>query len=131
MARVNLPVSAFVPNGVLDDPSGTAGDDTDGHVIQPSADWPAGTSEEIVLRVVNGTTAVEVTVLAGTNPPALEAGLGDLVETVDADSTAFIGPFTSQRFLSQASGDDPEGIWVDLDDASNVTLTAFHMPRSA
>lgn len=132
MARTNIPLTPFVPNGSLADPAGTAGDATNGHVIAPAADWPNATPEEVVLRVVNGGAgAVAVTVLAGANPPALEAGEGDLVESVAAGATEFLGPFTSGRFQQVATVDDASGLWVDLDVDTSVTITAFHVPRTA
>lgn len=133
MARVNVPLTSQVPNGsVVTTPSGgTPGDATDGHVVAVSGLWPAPTLEEITLRVTNGATDAEITVLAGSNPPALEAGLGDLVATVAANTTRDFGPFSSGRFLQDATDDDAAGLWVDIDDATNVTVMAVHTPRSA
>lgn len=134
MARTNIPLSDFVPNASLADPAGTAADAANGHVINPDADWPNATLEEIVLRVVNGGGgSTEVTVLAGANPPALQAGEGNLVESVAAGATEFIGPFTSARFRQVAddAAGDAGGLWVDLDVDTSVTLTAFRTPRSA
>lgn len=127
MARTNVPLSALAPNDVLADPAGTGADDTDGNIVNPLADWPNAALEEIVLRVVNADTgSCEVTVSAGSDPPALEAGVGDLVETVAAGDTAFLGPFTSARF-AQSDG----SLHIDCDDDTSVTLTALHVPRTA
>lgn len=134
MARTNIPLTPFVPNSNLADPAGTAGDTTNGHVINPDADWPNATLEEIVLRVSNGGGAgVTATVLAGANPPALESGEGGFATAVAAGAIEFIGPFTSGRFRQVADDDagDPGGLWLDLSDDTSVTVTAFHVPRSA
>jgi hypothetical protein len=131
MARTNIPLSPLVANAEFADPAGTPVDAVNGHVIAVSGDWPAPNTEEIVLRVVNGVTAMDVTVLAGTNPPALEAGLGDLVASVGSGATAWLGPFSSSRFLSQATVDDAAGLWVDVSDGTDGDITAFRVPRTA
>lgn len=127
MARTDVPLNDLSADGSLDDPSGVAGDAANGHVVDLSG-WPRKRLEETFLRVVNGTTAVAVTVKAGDDPPALEAGAGDATFNVDADSTAWLGPFSSGRYWQAGTDDDAMGLWVDLDDDSNVTLTAFHLP---
>lgn len=121
MARTDVPLSELSVNSNLADPAGTSGDATNNHIISGAA------PEEIVIRVVNGDTAAHTaTVLAGASPPALSAGQGDLAQSVGASSTEWLGPFTSARFV-QADG----SLHLDLDADTSVTVTAFHMPRSA
>lgn len=126
MARVNVPLTELTPNGSVVSPAGTGADATDGNIVNPNADWPSAKLEEIVVKVANGATDAELTFLAGANPPALEAGLGDLVETVAATTTRYFGPFTSARF-AQSDG----SLHIDVDNDANVTITAFHVSRSA
>lgn len=122
MARTDIPLSVFTANDETADPAGTAADETDGHNVSGAP------LEEIVLRVVLASAgdAANVTVKAGDNPPALSAGQGDLAVECDDDAATFIGPFESARF-SQSDG----SLNVDIDDETNVTITAFHMPRTA
>lgn len=131
MARVNIPLSTFDPNGDLADPAGTAADETDGHVVNPAATWPGVTLENVVLRVVLDTAgdAATVTVKAGANPPALEAGQGDLEVSCADDAATWIGPFRSGRFQQVATDDDAAGLWLDINDETGVTITAFALPR--
>lgn len=117
MARTALTVDELSPNNAADQPDGTSGN-ADGHSVD-------AVPEELLLRVVIANAETDVTVLAGANPPALEAGQGDLVATL-AVGSHLIGPFTSGRF-SQADGT----VHVDYETAANVTITALHMPRTA
>lgn len=115
MARTNIPLSAFVANGSLANPAGTAGDAVNGHNI-------TGTKlEKLIIRVVNGGGgAINAIVRAGVAPPALEAGQGDLTVAVGAGATAYIGPFTSGRFMQKDGS-----LNLDLSGATSVTVTAF------
>lgn len=133
MARTNVPLSAFVPNNELADPAGTAADETDGHVVAVGAAWPNASLEEIVLRVVLAAAgdAATVTVLAGANPPADAAGQGNLAVSCADNAATWIGPFESARFMQSGTTDDAAGLWFDIDDETNVTITAFHVPRTA
>lgn len=117
MARGQIPLSTFTPNGSVSDPAGTAADETDGHYID--AGGPA-----VILRAVLASAgdAATVTVLAGDSPPANAAGQGNLVVVCDDDATEWIGPFESARF-SQHDGQ----IHVDIDDETGVTFTAFQL----
>jgi len=133
MARTNIPLSTFNANDDLTDPAGTAADETNGHVVAPVASWPGVTLEDIVLRVVLDTAgdAATVTVKAGANPPALEAGQGDLAVLCADNAATWIGPFRSGRFQQVATDADAEGFWLDIDDETGVTITAFALPRVA
>lgn len=133
MARTSIALDAFDPNASIADPSGTAVDATNGHVVPVTGDWPNAGTEEIIVRVANGVTSMDVTVLAGPNPPALEAGLGNRVETVAGDATRWLGPFSSSRFMQEAddAAGDAAGLWIDVSDDTDGTITAFHLPRTA
>lgn len=98
-----------------------------GHVLPAAGPSAQAIPELTVLRVVVGTTGGAITVKAGTQPLAIASGQGDLVTTVAASATVWIGPFDSGRFL-QADG----SMLVDV--AAAVvpgTITAFKVPRHA
>lgn len=121
MARTEVEYSDLVANSDLDDPSGTALNDGEGegHFIA------AAEPEKTVLRV---TTAAggggDIIVVAGDHPPALAAGQGDLVVAVSAESTAWLGPFESGRFI-QNDGQ----LLIDVESGGDGTITAFRVPR--
>lgn len=132
MARTAVAYSNLVPNSNLADPAGTALNPgtNNGHVIPAagSGGKPDAKAypEQTLLRVTVGATGGNITVKAGAYPPALAAGLGDLVVTVANSGTQWIGPFESGRFL-QADG----SMLVDV--AAAVvpgTITAFRVPRN-
>lgn len=65
-------------------------------------DADVGGVGERVLLVVNNTAAANltVTVVAGENPPAQRAGLGDKTSAnIAQNATAIFGPFESARFI--------------------------------
>lgn len=120
MARTAITPSSYTANSSITDPAGTAGDSGNGHII-------SGVKlERLVVRVNNGGGgSINATVKAGANPPALEAGQGDLVVAVGAGAVKDIGPFTSGRF-SQKDG----SLWLDLSGSTTVTVTAFASVRA-
>lgn len=114
-----IAVTALVPNDSTTAPSQTASGATN---TVSTAGYPL---EEIILKAVVTTAETDVTIVAGDNPPALSAGQGNLVEAL-AVGTHYMGPFTSARFL-QSDGT----LSVNVETAANVTLAAFHLPRTA
>jgi hypothetical protein len=57
-------------------------------------------SGRVLLEVSNGAgAALAVAVLAGDNPPAMRAGLGNKLGTVAAGSVELFGPFETARYL--------------------------------
>ncbi|MCC5574481.1 hypothetical protein IMZ11_02345 [Microtetraspora sp. AC03309] len=128
MARTAVAYSNLVPNGNLADPTGTATNAGagNGHVIPAAGPNGKAFPELTILRVIAGATGGNVTVKAGTNPPALAAGQGDLVVAVANSGTQWIGPFESGRFL-QSDGT----ILVDIAAGFVAgTITAFKVPRN-
>jgi hypothetical protein len=130
MARTVVPYSNLVPNGNLADPAGTATNAgaSNGHVLPAVA--AAGSAKAVpeltLLRVTAGATGGVVTVKAGTNPPSLAAGQGDLAVTVANSGTQWIGPFESGRFIQ------PDGTML-VDIAAGFvagSITAFRVPRN-
>jgi hypothetical protein len=123
MARTALTVTALSPNSSVADPAGNAVDVANGHVLTPTGEQCL---EEFYLEV-NQTFAgaKNITIKAGANPPALSAGQGDLVVSINA-AIKLIGPFTSARF-AQADG----SLYVDLEAGTTGTIKAIHVPRTA
>lgn len=130
MARTNLPISAFVANGNLSDPAGTAVDATNGmNIAMTTETVPPGYDayRGVFLRVANTAgSAKHVIVRAGaSNPPAFRKDLGDLSVSVAATSgVQWVGPLEHARF---AQSDD--SINVDFDSGMTGTITAFVAPR--
>lgn len=118
MARTAVSYSALVPNSALADPAGTSISSGVGNGGQVAHAKP----ELTVLRAVF-TTAGNVTVKAGGNPPALAAGQGDLTVAVGLNGVEWLGPFESGRFL-QSDGS------LIVETTQTVTLTAFSVPRN-
>jgi hypothetical protein len=123
MARTALTLTKLTANGSVADPAGNAVDPTNGHVLT----LPAGATLEEIMLEVNLTFAgsKNLTVKAGANPPALEAGQGDLVVAIN-NAVKLIGPLTSGRFM-QVGGQ----LFVDVEAASTGTIKAIRLPREA
>lgn len=122
MARTAVTVTTLAANAGVAEPAGTTADPTNDHVV---SGIPA---EELILRFANtnGTDRV-ATIVAGDNPPADAAGIGNLAVTVPATSgVMWVGPLTSARFV-QDNGD----IHIDLATSFAGTVTAYRVPRTA
>ncbi|AUI56789.1 hypothetical protein [Amycolatopsis sp. BJA-103] len=123
MARTAVTYSNLVGNGSLADPAGTALNPGagNGHTIA-NAD-----AERTLLRVTNThSSAHNVTLKAGTYPPAIASGQGDVVVAVPANTgVAWIGPFESGRFLQNDGS-----VLVDVETAHAGTITAFRLPKA-
>jgi hypothetical protein len=122
MARTNIPVVEMVPNAQIADPAGTAVDPANGHIVSPAV----GGLEEMYFEI-NSTFAgaKTFTFKAGANPPALSAGQGDLIVTLNA-AVGIVGPLSSARFAQKDSS-----VWIDVAAAATGTIKAIHMPRTA
>lgn len=121
MARTAVTYTNQPANGAIAQPAGTALDATNHHVIA-NAD-----AERTLLRVTNTAGANgTITVKAGSYPPALASGLGDLAVTVAATSgVQFIGPFESGRFLQNDGS-----LNVDVSSGMAGTITALRLPKA-
>ncbi len=83
----------------------------------------AGTAQNVTVRAGgNGNTAA-----GGTNPgvPFTDATVGDLVVSVAASGTEFIGPFTTDRF-TQADG----SLSIDFQSGTTGTIWVYQWPYS-
>lgn len=115
MATTLTPVK-LSSNGSAADPAGTA---------LTSADVGTITNAEpelTVFRVVNGATAGNFVVKAGTLPLAVASGQGDLTVAAAGSATVWVGPVESGRFLQN---DGTLNVAV----TQNMTVTAFRVAR--
>jgi hypothetical protein len=124
MARTAVAYSNLLPNSSVADASLTAvtlnPGTGNGHTIA------AAVPELTILRVAVGATGGNVTIKAGTNPPAAAATQGDLVVAMTANTISWIGPFESGRFIQN------DGTML-VDVAAAVvpgTITALRVPRN-
>lgn len=120
MARTAVAYSNLVANSGLTTPAGTAVSSGAGNGGQVANAAP----EETIIRVSNASGGSgTVTILAGSYPPALAAGLGNAAAfTVATGSSAYLGPFESGRFL-QSDGS------LIFETSVAMTATAFRVPR--
>lgn len=110
--------------------SGTAVAQPAGTTITPAngANIPnVGDSSRVLIRVTNtnGSDRV-VTFKAGTNPPALRAGVGDLAVTVPATTGERLVVLESARFV-KADG----SIDVDFGASMAGIISAVRLPKGA
>lgn len=120
MARTVIAISQFVAGSAvgLADPAGTAVDPANGHQVTPPRQF-----RKLLLRVAyTFAGAKTLTLKAGATPPAESAGQGDLVVTLN-NQTSWIGPLESARF-EQKDG----SLWLDVQAAATGTITAFALP---
>lgn len=83
----------------------------------------AGDSERLLIEVTNShTDPHDVTLVAGSNPPAFRAGLGDAVYEVGASESAFF-IVESARF-AQSDG----SIHIDLETGHTGVAKAYRLP---
>lgn len=128
MARVALPYSTLVSNGNLLDPTGVATVAGAGNGLQTpdiSPNRRQSVPELTLLRVANASGGSgTISVLAGTNPPNVAAGQGNLTVTVANSTTQWVGPFESNRFI-QSDGS------LIVESSVVMTVTAFKVPAYA
>lgn len=128
MPRTAVVPRALVPNGNL---IGTTGATTiDATLVTNGVVVDAAKPELMLIRVTNteGSTNT-VTIKAGDNPPAIAAGLGDLVVTVAATSgVQYIGPFESGRFLQ--GGADVGDLHIDFETGMTGAIDILTFPRN-
>lgn len=122
MATTQLSYTNLTANGSAVQPAGTT------LVAAPTNNMQLADAEpeETILRVANtdDDTALDITVKAGDYPPAIAAGLGDLVVEVAFGTTRYIGPFESGRFLQS------DGSMIIESETTTGTITALRVPRN-
>lgn len=128
MPRTAVTPRALVPNSSLNGATGATTIDatlvTNGVVVESAK------PELMLIRVTNTEASTNtVTVKAGDNPPALAAGLGDLVVTVAATTgVQYIGPFESGRFLQ--GGADAGDVHIDFETGMTGAIDILTFPRN-
>jgi len=127
MARAALAYSNLSANTDIADPAGVATVAGAGNGLQIpdiSPNRRQSFPELTVLRVSNASGGSgTITLLAGTNPPNVAAGQGNLTATVGNGATRWIGPFESNRFI-QSDGS------LIVETSVVMTVTAFKVPRN-
>ena len=81
----------------------------------------------LVIKNTDDDTAMTVEILAGDNPPAQRAALGNLSESVAFGVTKYFGPFESARFAQ-----DDGSLGVKVTPASGTIaaqITCLRLPR--
>lgn len=122
MARTAVTVTTLAANAFTAKPAGTTADPTNDHVVDV-----AGDSEGVVIEITQTDASARIaTVLAGDNPPALEAGQGNLAKSMAQNEVWILGPLTSGRFI-QNDGT----ILIDLAASFAGTIRAYKVPRNA
>ena len=93
-------------------------------------------ADRVVVQITNtAANALKVEALAGDNPPALRASLGDvtLVAALAQNGVIYAGPFESARFHQQ-DGATKGRIDLKFTPASGtiaVSIRAFRLPKTA
>ncbi|MGN8024700.1 hypothetical protein [Microbacterium sp. 22242] len=113
MARATLNPSAFIPNGALADPAGTASGVGAGNGF--TIPNPGG--KQLMLRIV-AAGAGTATIVAGSQPSAISSGQGNASVVFAGAGTQWAGPFESARF-GQSDGS------IAVDCSVSMTVTAF------
>lgn len=95
-----ITVTSLVKDATVAQPTADVLDTGTAAVTLPAA--VGGLSGDVILEVKNAAgTAVNLTVsvLAGDNPPAQRAGLGNLDMVLAQNALGILGPFESSRFI--------------------------------
>lgn len=130
MPRTAVTPLAGVPNGsALEAPT-----TIDATLVTNGVTINAAKPELLVLRVNNTAVAAKnVTIKAGDYPLAIASGQGDLVISVGASATRWLGPFESGRFLKRTDdgGTVKTGsLFVDFETGTTGSMQAFSVPRN-
>ena len=125
MARTAVTVTKLPVNTATAEVTDTTIDATNSHIITP----PAGfTDEELLIRITNTTSSTKTaTIKAGANPPALSAGVGDLVVSLTAGN---VTPQIAWVRVESARFSQKDGtLNVDIAASMTGTIGCFAVPR--
>lgn len=129
MSRTTLSYAILAQNGVLNLPSSTNVDASNGmNVPVPKVSTPgaADSINQLLLYVANGDSADHTcTVRGATNSPVgARGGSGDLTVTISHTAGGgWIGPLDAVRF-AQSDG----SVNLDFSAATSMTITAYMLP---
>lgn len=130
-----ITLTAAVANGAVAQPTADVLDTGTAAVTLPLALAGVG-CDRVILEVKNtAANALKVELLAGDNPPAQRAGMGDLtlVAAAAQNDVNIFGPFDSSRFL-QNDATSKGRLDLKFTPASGtigVTIRAYRLPKSA
>lgn len=124
MARTAVTVNTLSPNASVAAPTTTAIDPTNGHYVA----CPGPLEELFIIIGATYAGSKNYTFLAGDNPPAFNAGQGNLVVAAN-NTTKWVGPFTSARFVQ--SGAESGYLHIDVESGATGTIAAVYVPRTA
>lgn len=130
-----ITLTAAVANGAVAQPTADVLDTGTAAVTLPLALSGIGLRRTIIEVTNTGVAALKVEILAGDNPPAQRAGLGDLtlVAAAAANDVNIFGPFDGSRF-TQVDGATKGRLDFKFTPASGtigVTIRAYRLPKSA
>jgi len=130
-----ITVTACVANGKVTQPAVNTLDTGTIAVTLPLALGGVG-ADRVIVEVTNtAAAALKVEILAGDNPPAMRAPLGDLTLTaaLAQNGVEVFGPFDSSRFLQNDSGTDGRLDFKFTPASSTIgaTIRAYRLPKSA
>lgn len=118
----NLTITSLSAGSAVAPPSAQT-IDTNAAAINVTGGHPM---DRLVMRLVNAAVnAIDVTLKAGVNPPALQSR--DLVVTVPASSTRIVGAFESGRF-TKADGTFDMGFQA-ASGSPNLTVEILKLPK--
>lgn len=123
MARTQVPLTSLVGNAFTIRPTGTTADPTNDHYI----DISGVPLEEIVVEFTQtDATGRAADIVAGDAPPALEAGQGNITQTMAQNSVYYFAG-NSGRFKQSDSGGQ---LHIDLAASFAGTIRAYRVPRN-
>ena len=123
MARTVLTVQPIVRTGL--EAVFAAGDAANNHSFDNSG-------EDVILHIKNGATVCNVSIITPNTIDGL--ALADRSVAVGAVTERIIGPFPNAVYGTIDTDPDPDidpAIFVDLDDATNVTIAALQLPDAS
>ncbi len=130
-----ITLTEAVANGAVAQPAVDTLDTGTSAVTLPLALSGKGT-DRVILEVKNtAAQALKVEILAGDNPPAMRAPLGDLTLVAAAAQNAvnIFGPFDAARFLQNdaTSKGRLDFKFTPASGTIGVTIRAYRLPKSA
>jgi hypothetical protein len=129
-----ITLTACVGNGLVAQPAVNTLDTGTAAVTLPLT-VPKGAMDRVIVEVTNtAAAALKVELLAGDNPPAMRAALGDLtlVAAQAQNVVNYFGPFESARF-AQNDGTSADRLDFKFTPASGtigVTVRAYQLPKA-
>jgi hypothetical protein len=130
-----ITVTACVANSKVTQPAVNTLDTGTAAVTLPLALGGVG-ADRVIVEVTNtAAAALKVEILAGDNPPAMRAPLGDkeLTAALAQNGVEVFGPFEASRFLQNDAGTDGrlDFKFTPASGTIGVTIRAYRLPKTA